>query len=133
MEYQRKEPEVILPQIYEPDMSFEDEKPQALCAHFVRGTCKFGATCRNLHMDRDAAMNSNDYGKSYQRIVDASNKPGDGKKQLCRFFSKTGNCRFAKDCHFLHQKDEGNPGRYSRDGHNRGNVKHSQDNTRRKN
>jgi mutator protein MutT len=142
MEYYRKEPEVILPQKDEPELSFENDEPQALCAHFVRGACRFGETCRNLHMDRDSAMNSNDYAKSYKRIVDASNKPpGDGKKQVCRFFTKAGHCKFGKDCNFFHPKDDGNTRKYSNDGNRRkysndgprrGNGKHSKDNYRRK-
>ena len=47
------------------------KKLKALCEHFINGTCKFDKKCRCLHIDKETALNSPDYAKAYQRVLDS--------------------------------------------------------------
>lgn len=58
------------------------KKLKALCEHFINDTCKFDKKCRCLHIDKETALNSPDYAKAYQRVLD-SQIPADDKKPSC--------------------------------------------------
>ena len=77
------------------------------CKFFARnGHCRFGERCRNshdpemMHVDDEAAERKN--GVIVSASSDAASKP----VAACKFYVKTGSCRFGDKCHYLHPSED---------------------------
>lgn len=90
-------------------------KSTKICEFFLKGKCKYGVNCRNLHPNGNPQMqqqnsmsidsNFQSYGNNQSVSFQNQHRPGPNvvlakDKTLCKFFL-TGNCS-NKNCQYLH-------------------------------
>jgi len=90
--------------------------PFGACLQFLRGHCKFGETCRELHVQTPAARQKKVVGAKHpcERIYGFCQdgercRYADFPSESCLMFLK-GKCKFGNTCRELHTREPGNEG-----------------------
>lgn len=102
-------PDVPMPTIDSTAVSYDDEHAEGsqACRFFLRGCCRYGDRCRNLHTPtelRSQLQSSTAYKevKLVEQNTNSSQVSFDSRSNVpCKFFSRPGGCQ-NNSCPFIH-------------------------------